>query len=545
MYSEVQQRLASLANASDASLMSGRRVGLEKESLRVTENGSISQADHPAELGSALGHPSITTDFSEALLEMVTPPLGSAVEALDYITGIHQFILPRLPEGEHLWNTSMPCILRGAESIRIADFGQSHTGRMKRAYRRGLGARYGRRMQAIAGIHFNFSMPEAVWAHWADLHQRTDLAGQSLISTGYFHMMQNLLRIGWVVPYLFGASPAICQSFLAPGSETDLDTFNETTRFAPHGTSLRMGNIGYRYREDEPIDLSVRHCDLNSYIEDVIGHVTHVHPPYETLGIRNSDGTYQQLNACRLQIENEFYSTVRPKQIARAGEMPILALKNRGVRYLELRSVDLNIFEPAGLKLEQIAFLEMLMMFAWLDNGGPLDSDRLKAVTRNVKTVAHRGREPGLLLEGPDGEISLQRWGEGIIEAIAPIAQWLDAGSDDDLYTRSLKTQRDKFVDASLTPSAQVLAAVFESGSFFDFAQETSEAQHEALLGMPVNKELQNQLQEQVVQSISAREALEAGSAGNFDDFLADYFSQLGGEAAAIASAATLVDVSG
>jgi len=246
---------------------------------------------------------------------------------------------------------------------------------MKSAYRHGLGVRYGRRMQAIAGIHFNFSLPEGVWTHWAQLHDRQLLANQELISTGYFHMMQNLLRIGWVVPYLFGASPAICQSFLEPGSDTDLETFNETTLFAPHGTSLRMGNIGYRYREDEPIDLSVRHDELGSYIEDVIGHISSIHPPYETLGLRGDDGQVQQ--------------------------MPILALRRRGVRYLELRSVDLNIFEPAGLDLTQIAFLEMLMLFAWLDNGGPLSSERLKAITRNIKTVAHRGREPGLMLEGP------------------------------------------------------------------------------------------------------------------------------------------------
>jgi len=248
-------------------------------------------------------------------------------------------------------------------------------------------------MQAIAGIHFNFSLPEGGWTYWAQLHKQNDkqLANQELISNGYFHMMQNLLRIGWGVPYLFGASPAICQSFLEPGSDTDLETFNGTTLFAPHGTSLRMGNIGYRYREDEPIDLSVRHDDLSSYIEDVIAHVTSVHPPYEALGLRDDDGQIQQLNTCRLQIENEFYSTVRPKQIANSGEMPILALRQRGVRYLELRSVDLNIFEPAGVALTQIAFLEMLMLFAWLDNGGSLGSERLKAATRNLNPLEGLG----------------------------------------------------------------------------------------------------------------------------------------------------------
>jgi len=539
VYSKVEQRVASLATLADASVFSGRRIGLEKESLRLTEDGAIAQSDHPSALGSALGHPSITTDFSEALLEMVTPPCNSAREALDTLTGIHQFILPRLPAGEHLWNSSMPCILRGAESIRIGDYGDSHVGLMKAVYRRGLGLRYGKRMQAIAGIHFNFSMPESSWPLWQALQQGA-LGGssvkwsassanvdQALISRGYFQMMQNLMRIGWVVPYLFGSSPAICHSFLAPGSESDLSTFNETTRYAPFGTSLRMGNIGYRYREDKPIDLSVCHQSLDNYICDILRHVTTEHPDYRAQGVVDAKGEYLQLNASRLQIENEYYSTVRPKQIAEKGELPILALKERGIRYLELRSVDLNMFNPAGLHLEQIAMLEMLMLFAWLGCHVPLGKDEMKVNTRNVKNVAHHGREPGLTLEGPDGDVSLAVWGESIIQAMRPLAAWLDQSETTPLYTASLDRQQAKFRDPDETPSARVLAGVFRSGSFFDFAMEQSEMRQAELLDMPVDPVLQARLLQEAEASTARQAQLEAESTGSFKDYLAEYFAQL------------------
>lgn len=543
MYSEVKKRAGRLLAASDVTLLGGRKVGLEKESLRVSASGSISQADHPASLGCALTHPSITTDFSEALLEMVTPPCDSAEQALDYLTGIHQFIVNRLPAGENIWNTSMPCILRGGESVRIGEYGSSFSGQMKHAYRRGLGLRYGRRMQAIAGVHFNFSLPEQSWLLRDSLLNNQDLAcssDRSAILTslsadeitrhrteGYFQMMQNLLRIGWIVPYLFGASPAICNSFLADGEKDDFDVWNESTRYAPHGTSLRMGKIGYRYREDAPIDLSVRHTDIDSYISDIIAHVTSEHPPYKALGIRDEQGQFQQLSASRLQIENEFYGTVRPKQIARSGELPIHALRERGIRYLELRSVDVNLFDPAGVSLEQIAMLEMLMIFAWLADPEPLSADAMQACTLNVQSVAHRGREPGLRLEGPAGDVSLNSWGVAILDALEPVAHYLDESRDSPLYITSLAMQREKFDDPDLTPSAKMIAGIKSTGSFFEHAQTLSKEHHEWFQGLPSDDVLVKKLAEKVVQSCDKQAQMEAESTGDFEDFLADYLGQI------------------
>lgn len=543
MYSEVRQRTEKLNRSVNPSALAARKIGLEKESLRVSSSGRICQTDHPRSLGSALTHPSITTDFSEALLEMVTPPCDSAEAALGYLTAIHQFIAQHLPADEHIWNTSMPCILRGGKSVRIGDYGNSHSGRMKHAYRRGLGLRYGRRMQAIAGVHFNFSMPESSWqlrqalldgkpldsnVDYSQPQMNTDAAQWVAERTsGYFQMMQNLMRIGWVVPYLFGASPAICSSFLNKGEGDEFQVWNESTRYAPYGTSLRMGKIGYRYREDQPIDLSVRHTDLESYIEDIIAHVSTPHPPYQELGVKDEHGEYQQLSTSRLQIENEYYSTVRPKQIPNPGELPIYALQQRGIRYLELRSVDVNLVDPVGVSLEQIAMLEMLMMFAWMQTPKSLSAAEMDLNKHNVNCVAHRGREPSLQLRLEDGSIALAEWGHSIIDALEPLSEWLDTQRETPLYVPSLQAQRAKFENPELTPSAKLIAGIKQAGSFFEHAQVHSQTHDQWLKQQTIDPILLQRLTELVEESKTKQSELEAQSKGSFDDFLASYLGQI------------------
>ncbi len=534
MYAEVNQRAKALISDANSDFFSSRRVGLEKETLRIDEHGKIAQSDHPEALGAALCHPHVTTDFSESLLEMVTPPCPSVSQALDYIVGIHQFILPRLQTGEGLWNTSMPCVIGDDDSIRIGQYGHSHNGTMKQVYRRGLGLRYGRRMQAIAGIHFNYSMPEASWPIWQALHNAQPCSKHPISTTGYFHMTRNMMRIGWLIPYLFGASPAICQTFLPSGQDSDLATLNKHTRFAPHGTSLRMGEIGYRYKEDAPIDLSVRHDSFNNYLQDIYAHVSTEHLPYKQAGVKDEHGQYQQLNTNKLQIENEYYSSVRPKQIPEKGEMPLLALKRSGIRYLELRSVDVNVFDPAGMHEQQLAMLEMLMIFAWLADSPPLLPAEMDVNKQNINAVAHKGREPGLTLVRNNEAISLVDWGKEILESLTPIASWMDelalvskeptAGS---LYTDALQAQLAKLDDPTLTPSAKVIDELDEHGSFFSLVMAYSSAQKDALLKQASDEALQNKLRQAVVDSIAAQQLLEKNSVGSFDDFLADYSSQL------------------
>jgi len=532
VYNDVDSRAKRLLDTELPAIFAKRNIGLEKESLRVAADGAISQQPHPSALGSPLCNKSITTDFSEALIEMVTPPCQSAQGVMDYLTGLHQFIAQRLPDQEHLWNTSMPCILNGEQSIRIGQYGNSHNGQMKQAYRRGLGLRYGRRMQAIAGVHFNFSFDENIWPLWQRLHEQSDQPlfdmsqTDALRTRGYFHMTRNLMRIGWVVPYLFGASPAICQSFLGDDDHPTLDTFNGSTRFEPYGTSLRLGNIGYQYRDDKNLDLSVCHSNIECYMRDIIGHVSEVHPPYQKTGLFDDQGRYQQLTTNRLQIENEYYSSVRPKQIAKPGEMPILALKKRGIRYLELRSVDVNVQHDVGVSLEQIAMLELLMMFAWLADSEPLEINEMRQIAGNMSEVAHNGRKPGLMLDKQGKQVPLEEWGLSILDSLKPIAAQLDS-TGGDLYSHTLELQRAKFLDSDKTPSAMVLAGIKERGSFFDYALDHSVTAHDNLLASTSDVTLAEHLEQEVVESIKSLGEAESQCEGEFEDFLNQYFSQL------------------
>jgi len=528
VYSSISKRLEQLCERHGCAVLDGCLVGLEKESLRVTSDGSISQIDHPAVLGSALCHTAVTTDFSEALLEMVTPPCPSSQDALNYLQGIHEFVASRLPAQEMLWNASMPCILKGESSIRIGEYGTSHSATMKHVYRRGLALRYGRMMQAIAGIHFNFSIPDNFWQSWSRLHGMPTTSAQVSRTAGYFHMTRGWMRIGWVVPYLFGASPAICESFLGDARhDSDLERLNEHTRYARYGTSLRMGNIGYRYREDSGVDLSVSHERFAAYMRDLHQHVTTPHPAYNEKGLKDSQQQYQQLNTNRLQIENEFYSSIRPKQIPIGDEMPLTAMQNRGIRYLELRSIDVNPFEATGLTVSQLAFLEVLMIFTALMDPAPQDADAVKRAKHNIETVAHRGREPGLRLQTIDGAITLNDWGKHLIDALVPIARCIDKQQGTNLYAASVEQQRQRFEVADRTPSAAVLDAVNAQGSFYGFVMEQSQKHHSSCLNATMNEPLNDVLTRGASDSTQKQAQLEVDTQGEFPDYLANRFEQL------------------
>ena len=154
----IDKRLRALAPEA----LAGIRRGIEKEGLRVRPDGSLADTPHPAGLGSALTHERITTDFSESQLELITGVHGGIDGCLRELTEIHQVVYRALGD-ELLWSSSMPCRLPADELIPLGRYGSSNVGRAKTVYRNGLAHRYGRRMQTISGIHYNFSLPEAAW----------------------------------------------------------------------------------------------------------------------------------------------------------------------------------------------------------------------------------------------------------------------------------------------------------------------------------------------------------------------------------------------
>ncbi|MBK1632311.1 glutamate--cysteine ligase [Thiohalocapsa halophila] len=519
--------LAGFADAEGRRILAGGYVGLEKEALRVNAEGSVATTPHPAELGSALTHPSITTDFSEALLELVTPAMGSSADVLALLDDLHRFVYRHIDD-ERLWATSMPCVLHGGARIPLAQYGGSNAARMKTVYRRGLGNRYGRVMQIIAGVHFNYSVDEAVWPRLAELPGVAGVAvqggEQALRSERYMGMVRNLQRLGWLVPYLFGASPAVCKSFVQDAG-TDLESFDDRTYYYPYATSLRMGDIGYQNRQEEGTGMKACYDSLDAYIKSLTWAIETPCPQYETIGVK-VNGIYEQLNDHVLQIENEYYSSVRPKQLTNWMERPTLALRRRGVRYVELRSLDVNAYHPLGIEAEQMCFLRLLMLYSLLTDSPRIAARERRAIDANQVLAAHRGREPGLRLQAGDAMPTLRDWALGVLDAMQPLAELLDAGSDCG-YARSLSVQRAKVLDPALTPSARMLTEMRERGEgFAELARRLTEQHRESFLAAAPTPERDAWLQDLTATSLDRQRAIEAADAIDFDEFLRRYFAQ-------------------
>lgn len=521
-YFNFDERLAALSRTPLGDCLQKNLVGLEKESLRVCPAGTVATTDHPAGLGSALTHPYITTDFSEALLETVTPAMADKREVLGFLRDLNVFVYRHL-DGEMLWATSMPCALEGAGSIPLARYGTSNAARMKRVYRRGLGNRYGRVMQVIAGVHYNFSFSESFWPLYQEVEGQ-DADPVSFRSGAYMAAIRNLQRFGWLVPYLFGASPAVCKTFVQ-GRPTDLEALDEHTYYYPYATSLRMGDIGYQNRQTAGTGMKASYDSLDAYIRSLTWAIETPCPHYESIGVKVGE-RYEQLNANVLQIENEYYSTVRPKQLLDWLEKPTLALRRRGVRYIELRSLDVNAIDPLGVAEEQLYFMDAFMLFCLLADSPVIGAQGRRAIDENLVLAAHRGRDPRLELDRQGRGVSLRRWAGELLEAIAPAAELIDGGSGGPC-AKSLRGQKDKVRYPELTPSARMLAEMRTNGeSFFEFAQRTSEKHRAHFLGLGLDVERQALFERLSRESRARQEELEEKDDVGFDEFLERYFAQ-------------------
>ena len=522
MSSVVKRRLRSLVQALGPSPFAGRRVGVEKESLRVDRAGYISQRPHPAELGSALTHPTITTDFSEALLEFVTPAYRGVRETSRSLRHLHQFTYPLIGD-EVLWATSMPCMVTGDRSIPIARYGSSNVGTMKHVYRRGLSHRYGRVMQIISGVHFNFSLPRPFWAAYRETEDRGGVRLGTFSSDGYFALVRNFHRRGWLVPLLFGASPAICRSFLgnAPHAFSEL---GRGTLYEPFATSLRMSDIGYKNKSQRQLGIS--YDSPADYIRTLHEATDAPHPPYEKIGVV-VDGEHRQLNANLLQIENEYYSFVRPKQIARSGEKPTVALHRRGVRYVEIRALDVDPFSPVGIEEHTLRFMEAFLVHCALDSSPPLSARERDESDENQRLVAVRGRDPALRLRRAGTGVPVFDWARELVDAVARIAEVLDASSRSRRYAAAVESCRAALDDPQRLPSARVLDELrARSEAFFEFAMRKSEEHRATLLAAALPAGRRAALDAEAAASLRAQREIESADRLSFTEYLDRYFAQ-------------------
>ncbi len=518
---EFERRLAGLINGGERGVLRGGRKGIERESLRVDAAGRIMQTPHPAALGSPLTNERITTDFSEALIELVTPPFQESWELLQYLCDIHQFVYRHLGD-ELLWATSMPCALEGDDSIPLARFGNSNVGRMKTVYRHGLGMRYGRAMQAIAGVHFNYSFPPQLWGNLEAVDGARE-SGQDFVSANYFGLLRNYRRYGWLILYLFGTSPVVSRSFFA-GRETTLPELDADTYHEPFATSLRMSDVGYRNKTQSLVSVSVN--SLDEYVRDLSRAIATPYQPYADLGVE-VDGEYRQLNANILQIENEYYSFIRPKRIARSGERPTKALQRAGVEYVEVRALDVSAFDPVGVNQRKMRFLEAFLALCLLKGSEPISRDEQVALDANHLLVARRGREPGLMLNRGGRAVPMQVWARELLDEMQGTCALLDEGDSHRPFADTLAQQLAKLDDVNRTPSARLLAEMRATGeSFVQLALRMSRLHKDYFLDLyPPNERRLAEFAAAAAESRDAAAHIEAGDRGDFAGYLARYLA--------------------
>lgn len=508
----------------DAALLQGMLRGIERESLRMQSDGFLSQQAHPQALGSALTHPHITTDYSEALMEFITPPQSSIQHALDYLRDIHSVVHQHLGEGEKLWPLSMPCMLDETDDgIPLAQYGSSNIGRFKTLYRRGLGVRYGRRMQTISGVHYNLSFPEHLFAalqqHESD-EQLKALSLQDYRSHRYLGLIRNFIRLTPLVMFLLGASPSVCQCFMT-GREHHLLPLLRGTLYLPYATALRMGNFGYQNSAQKK--LGIHYNDLTGYLDGLQKAVKTPYLPFSRLGLDDATGEPIQINDHVLQIENEYYSLVRPKQVPQEGETPSQALANRGIGYVELRAVDVNPYSPIGIDEHTAGFLEVLALYCLLQDSPALLDAEQSIIEKNQAEVVNRGRAPNAHIQEGDVKTPIEAWGQQYVTAMQPLAVLLDQSYATQLYSQALERMMARLHEVDETLSAHMIADTIRHGGTWGFgsymAQQHAHAYEQHLL----RPETQTYFDEIAVQSIQQQQQLEQAQGLSFADYVAQY----------------------
>lgn len=512
--------LIKLLSAEDWQHSERMMAGVEREMLRVNETHGLAQTPHPTSLGSALTHPHITLDFAESQLELVTQPYANFSDLETALYEIHGFTAQQLPPDEHLWLQSMPADLK-PEEIHPAKFGSSLSGHLKTVYRQGLANRYGKQMQVISGVHFNFSWQNSFWER---LHNRVrDHRRLSVfISENYLALLRNYSRLSWLLAYLMGSTPAIDASFLKRHPK-ELSGFKDRTLIGPYATSLRMSRIGYV--NSSRCTSSVNYNSLTDYLSSLYQAITTPCPGFEMIGVQNDDGSYRQLNTHLLQIENEHYALARPKQPVSAGERPFRALRERGVAYVEVRALDAQFDSPIGIHQEQMQFIRLFLLYCLLSPNPPIDKTEELEMAYNHQQAALYGRQPGVELQRKGESVALIDWAKQVFEQMDLLAQTLDKHVPGAQYTAVLDHYARYLDDADLTPSARVLAELeTQNLEFLDWAAQCSQGHEKTLKDLPISAERQQVLQQWVDDSLAQQKAIEAADSGTFTEYL-DRFS--------------------
>lgn len=513
--------LTALDQPSNINTLTQMGRGIEREGLRVLPKGKLSTEPHRFELGSALTHPFITTDYSETLLEFITPVNTDANVTLSQLRDIQKYVFEHI-DGELLWPLSMPCFVDDANEIPLAQYGTSNIGKMKTVYRQGLKNRYGSMMQVIAGIHFNFSFSKEFWLVIQKASNNNDPI-DDFISARYFALIRNYKRFCWLIPYLYGASPLICRSFLQNAPEKlPFKTSDNGYLYLEYATSLRMSDLGYTNSAQS--SLKICYNNIETYVEGVENAISLVSEDFEKIGVK-VDGEYRQLNGNILQIENELYAPIRPKRVANSGEKPSQALKSRGVEYIEVRALDINPFVDTGISIEQVNFLDIFLTYCALAPSQQLDCDSQSPYESNMDEVVLRGRDPNLLLVDGKEQKSIKQWGNELFDEFDQTAKLLDKANNCHHYSEAANRERSKINNSDLTYSAQLLDLVVnQNKSLTQMALSNAQSYRDQQVSSEYQYFTKDEFDISVKKSHEEQKAVENSDVLGFDEFLYEYF---------------------
>ena len=491
--------------------ISGMRRGIEREALRVTPEGQLAQTPHPNALGPTATHGAITTDYSESLLEFITPLCETPEQAVSFLEDVQREALKAMGD-ELLWPNSMPCWLpENEEDIPLAYYGDSDIGRLKTIYRQGLAHRYGRRMQTIAGIHYNWSLPEEAWIDLTGIED-----GKAARDRGYFMTLRGFRRNYWLLLWLFGASPAMDRSFFG---ETER---GNASRLVSGSTSLRMSDLGYQNKAQQTLGICFN--ALETYAETLSQAVHQPWADYEQYGTL-VDGQWQQLSESLLQIENEYYSVIRPKQLQKTGERPVKALRERGVSWLEVRCLDIDPWAPAGISTSTIRFLDCFLLACALGENTVVSTEECAQLEENQLRIATEGRTHGQRIWVHGEQVKLLDAAEHILGKVRKVAEMLDAHEGGGAHVAAVDEAAEHLVLPKGLPSARIERKVHDKG-FLPWTLARAEKLKAKLLAGETSTERLEQLAVMKAQAIADEHSLPRSDEDGFNQFVRDYVNQ-------------------
>lgn len=466
-------------------------------------------------MGSKLTHSKITTDYAENLLEFITGVHQSTSDLLSELEEIHAYT-SKIISDEILWPMSLPSLLPEDEEIPIAYYGESNVGKLKTLYRLGLGHRYGRSMQSIAGLHYNFSLSDNFW-NYAKNSQKNNSSIRDYKDEQYFKLIRNYRRYSWVLTYLFGASSVVHESFLR-GKSHSLLPLTSDSFYTEYGTSLRMGGLGYTSNAQK--NIAICYNKLNTYVSTLEKSRQESYPLYEKIGLKDGD-KFKQLNTNLLQIDNEFYSTIRPKNIAKSKESALKALNERGIEYIEVRLLDIDFDSKLGTNETQIKFLHIFLLWCLSTDSPVISNEECEEIDSNFDKVVRLGRQDNLLLSKNGVEISINDFLNNIFMELKKFADIFE--NVDNSYSVAVSSEEKKIEDKNRLPSSKLIERVKKEG-FLESLTKLAKSHKE---NFEISDETFTKFKSYAEQSHNSEKFLLDNDSMTFENFLNRYFEDI------------------